>query len=99
MRVSILEALNAELCEAVTADPDAARYLERVAHESPLVTEDEGRHWLRLHSMARDFLLGQFDKLPVQERRACYERAAAWYADHELFQDAARHALAAGLGR
>lgn len=96
VRVSILEVLSADLCAAVTGNPEAARYLERVANESPMVTEGEGGGWLRLHSMARDFLLGQFDKLPAEERRACYERAAAWFADHGQFQDAARHALAAG---
>ena len=63
---------------------------------SPVVTQSEDRQWLKLHAMARDFLLGQFDKLPVEERRACYERAAAWYAAHEQYQEAARHAWAAG---
>ena len=60
------------------------------------MTEGEGRDWLRLHAMARDFLLGQFDRLPTEERRGCYERAAAWYADQGQYQEAARHALAAG---
>ena len=96
VRISILEAVNTEICEVVTGQADAALYLERLARESPLVTEGEGRDWLRLHSMARDFLLGQFDKLPAEERRVYYERAAAWFADHGQLQDAARHALAAG---
>jgi len=96
VRIAILEAVNAEICEAVTGQPEAATYLEHLARESPLVTVGEDRDWLRLHSMARDFLLGQFDKLPAEERRGHYERAAAWYADHGQLQDAARHALAAG---
>ncbi|HEX9208208.1 MAG TPA: LuxR C-terminal-related transcriptional regulator [Steroidobacteraceae bacterium] len=94
--IAILEVVNAEICQAVTGQQDAATYLERLARESPLVTLGEDRDWLRLHSMARDFLLGQFDKLPAEERRGYYERAAAWYADHGQLQDAARHALAAG---
>jgi LuxR family maltose regulon positive regulatory protein len=93
--ISILEAVNTEICEAVTGRAEAAMYLERLARESPLVTEGEGRDWLRLHAMARDFLLGQFDKLPAEERRVHYERAAAWFAGHGQLQDAARHALAA----
>jgi LuxR family transcriptional regulator, maltose regulon positive regulatory protein len=96
VRISILEVLRADLCEAVTGCPEAARYLANLAEESPIVTEGEGRDWLRLHAMARDFLLGQFDQLPAEERRACYERAAAWYAEHGQVQEAARHALAAG---
>jgi LuxR family maltose regulon positive regulatory protein len=94
--ISILEVVNPEICEAVTGRAEAGTYLERLARESPLVTEGEGRDWLRLHAMARDFLLGQFDKLPADERRVYYERAAAWFADHGQLQDAARHALAAG---
>ena len=94
--ISILEAVNAEVCQAVTGRPEAAAYLERFACESPLLTAGEGRNWLRLHSMARDFLLGQFDNLPANERRGYHERAATWYASRGHLKDAARHALAAG---
>jgi LuxR family maltose regulon positive regulatory protein len=96
VRISILETVNLDLCAAVTGCPEASRYLERLAEESPVVTEDEGRDWMRLHAMARDFLLGQFDRLPPEERNACYARAATWYADHGQFHEAARQALAAG---
>jgi len=95
-RISILDAVNADLCMAVTNCPEATAYLQKIAHESPIVTEGEGRDWWRIHAMARDFLLGQFDKLPADERRVCYGRAAAWYAAHGYLQEAARHALAAG---
>jgi LuxR family maltose regulon positive regulatory protein len=96
VRVSILEVLSVEVCTSVTGSADAPVYLERLSRESPIVTEGESRDWLRLHAMARDFLLGQFDKLPAEERRGCHERAAAWYAARGQLQDAARHALAAG---
>ena len=96
VRVSILESLNLEVCAAVSDLPDAAQLLEAVVRESPVVTEGEDGGWFRLHALARDFLLGQFDRLPVEERRGCYERAASWYAGHGLLQEAARHAWAAG---
>ena len=96
VRISILESMNADLCAAVTGYPDAARVIDAAALNSPVVTQSEDRQWIRLHAMARDFLLGHFDKLPVEERRGCYERAAAWYADHGQFEEAARHAWAAG---
>ncbi len=96
VRISILESMNADLCAAVTGYPDAARVIDAAALNSPVVTQSEDRQWIKLHAMARDFLLGHFDKLPVEERRGCYERAAAWYADHDQFQEAARHAWAAG---
>ncbi len=96
VRISILESMNVDLCAAVTGYPDAARVLDAAARNSPVVTQSEDRQWLKMHAMARDFLLGHFDKLPVEERRGCYERAAAWYAAHDQFQEAARHAWAAG---
>jgi LuxR family maltose regulon positive regulatory protein len=96
VRISILELFNAELCEAVTAQPGAAASIESLARESPVIAQGEDRAWFRLHALARDFLLGQFDRLPVEERRSCYERAAAWYAGNGQLQQAARHAWAAG---
>lgn len=96
VRIAILETVRADLCEAVTGCPESASYLQRLANDSPIVTEGEGRDWLRLHAMARDYLLGQFERLPAEERRSCYARAAAWYAKHGQLQEAARHALAAG---
>lgn len=96
VRIAILEAINAEVAEAVTQSKGAGKYIATFARESPIATESEDRQWLRLHSLARDFLLGQFDKLPPEERRGCHERAAAWYARHGQLQEAARHAFAAG---
>ena len=96
VRISILEQVNAGLCAAVTGVADSARILDELSRGSPVVLEDEDLDWFRLHSMARDFLLGQFDRLPVDERRSCYERAAAWFAERGQFQEAARHAWSAG---
>jgi len=96
VRVSILEVLNVDLCAGVAGDADAATYLQDVVQTSPVIIAGEDRDWVRLHAMARDFLLGQFDKLPAEERRTCHERAAEWYSRHGQLQDAARHALAAG---
>jgi LuxR family maltose regulon positive regulatory protein len=96
VRISILEAVTPDLSRAITGSPHASRYIQRLVAESPVVTEGEGIDTIRLHHLARDFLLGQFDRLPAEERSACYRRAATWYAEHGLLQEAAKHALAAG---
>jgi LuxR family maltose regulon positive regulatory protein len=96
VRISILETVTPELAVAVTGSPDASRYLQRLVAESAVVTVAEGLDSIRLHHLARDFLLGQFDRLPAEERDGCYRRAATWYAEHGLLKEAARHALAAG---
>jgi LuxR family maltose regulon positive regulatory protein len=95
-RIAILEVLDSRICAAITGHGDAGEVLARIANHSPVLTEAEDRDWMRMHALARDFLLGQFDKLPAAERRDCHRRAATWYVEHEQPQDAARHALAAG---
>lgn len=95
-RIAILDPLSAELCEAVTGDARAAEHLDWLARETPIVTRGERPDLLRLHPMARDFLLGRFEHLPRKERNALHVRAAHWFADHERFHEAANHALAAG---
>src|SRR6185503_12000063 len=50
----------------------------------------------RLHPLARDFLLGRFEQLPADERKALHMRAFEWFAARDRFHEAAGHALAAG---
>ena len=96
VRISILDSLAPDVCEAVTGNPMSAKYLANLAEDSPIVTADEDRAWMRLHTLARDFLAGQFEKLAEDERRSCHERAAAWYAERGQLHEAVRHAVAAG---
>jgi LuxR family maltose regulon positive regulatory protein len=96
VRVSMLESLDAGLCAAVTGHAESSGYLEALARDTPIMVSTGGHGWVRVHGMARDFLLGQFDRLPVATRREHHERAARWFADHGLHHEAARHAFAAG---
>jgi LuxR family maltose regulon positive regulatory protein len=94
-RVAILDHFNEALCELLTGAP-VTDLLERLARETPIMMAGERAGWFRLHPLARDFLLGRFEQMPAAERTALHARASAWYARHERFDDAARHALAAG---
>ncbi len=96
IRISILDSLTAEGCEAVTGNPRSASYLLSLAEDSPIMVADEERTRMSLHALARDFLLGQFDRLDPAEQRACHRRAAAWCESHAQIHEAARHAFAAG---
>src|SRR4249919_2357209 len=95
-RVAILDPLSVALCEAVTQDPQAGAHLEWLARETPMVMVGEHHDYVRLHPMARDFLLGRFEQLPREERDALHARAAQWFAAAERYHEAANHALAAG---
>jgi LuxR family maltose regulon positive regulatory protein len=96
VQVSILERLSVELCEALTHCGRAAEYLDRLMQETPFLSVAEHQHWMRLHPLARDFLLARFERLPAEERDVFHCRAYHWFARGERFHEAACHALAAG---
>jgi LuxR family maltose regulon positive regulatory protein len=95
-RIAILERIEPELCEAVTGNALAAAYIDRLQAETPIMIVAELRDWTRLHPLARDFLLGQIEKLPQAERQALHRRAVDWFMVRQRYHEAGRHALAAG---
>ena len=95
-RIAILDPLSRELCEATTGSPMAAAWLEQMMADTPIFTVTEAQGWMRLHALARDFLLGRFEQLPEAEKAQLHLHAAQWLAQRRFFPDAARHALAAG---
>jgi LuxR family maltose regulon positive regulatory protein len=95
VRSAILDHMNAELCEAVTGCADAASRLDHLILETPIMMVGEARDWIRLHPLARDFLLGRFEQLPRAEQAELHIRASRWLAEHDRFYEAAGHALAA----
>ncbi len=96
-RTSVLEYLNAGLCEAVTGAPDSAALLEQMAQSYLLVEplDGEGR-WLRYHQLLLDYLRGKLIQRLQLDPVELHRRAAQWFADHAMWTDAVRHALAAG---
>jgi len=96
VRCSMLESMTPDLCAAVTESAAASVYLEQLMRDTPIVTVGEGQGWIRLHTLARDFLLGQFASLPIAEQRTLHTRAASWFAEHQMLREAARHALEGG---
>ncbi|WP_201375892.1 hypothetical protein [Ktedonobacter robiniae] len=58
LRVSALSRLNADLCQAVTAEPTSQKLLETLERANLfLIPLDEERHWYRLHDLFREALL------------------------------------------
>ena len=93
---SILESMTPDLCAALTGDSGASLKLEQLMRDTPIVIVGEGQGWMRLHMLARDFLLGRFERLPAARQSELHARAADWYARHDLLREAARHALESG---
>lgn len=96
LQTSILERLNGALCDAVTGGTASQKTLETLERGNLFVVPlDDTRGWYRYHHLfagaLRNHLLSAHpDKVPALHQRAC-----DWYVQHDLPQDAIRHALAA----
>ncbi|MFL9959957.1 LuxR C-terminal-related transcriptional regulator [Paraburkholderia sediminicola] len=96
-RISIVDVLNEDLCEALTGAHDAKQRLMRLVRETPLFFGAQGRgKWFRMHSMARDALRKRLALIPASAQGELHNRAMHWLADHGMTELAARHALACG---
>jgi len=96
IRVSCVDVLHPDLCQAITGRIDSADMLQRLQDLTPIFLGGVDSDWLRIHSLARDFLKDRFEALPGDERRDAHERAARWLAERQMFEAAARQALQAG---
>jgi ATP/maltotriose-dependent transcriptional regulator MalT len=97
LETSVLERLSAELCDAVTGGTDSQTMLQDIERAGLfLVPLDEVRGWWRYHHLFADLLRARL--LAEQSGRvpALHRAAAAWCEEHDLADDAVRHALAAG---
>lgn len=96
VRIAILDHMNADVCEAVTSVASAGAFLAQLMVDTPILTVAGMQEWVRLHPLARDFLLSRFEQLPVAQRQDLHARASRWFAERDRFHEAACHALASG---
>ena len=96
IRISFVDALRPDLCQAITGRADAADLLQGLQDATPIFLGGVDSDWLRIHPLAREFLRDRFAAQPAEERRLAHERAARWLAEHQMFEAAARQALQAG---
>ena len=92
-KTAVLRQFCGSLCSAVTGQDDAARLLRQLSADNLFITplDDEGQ-WYRYHPLFADMLRADLDEAT---RHECHQRAAHWYAERQLMQDAVRNALAA----
>jgi LuxR family transcriptional regulator, maltose regulon positive regulatory protein len=97
LETSVLERLSGELCDAVTGRTGSQALLERVERAGLfLVPLDEVRCWWRYHHLFAGLLRARLQAERPARVAALHRAAAAWHQEHELADDAVRHALAAG---
>ena len=93
---SVLDRLSGELCDAVTGRTDSQAMLEQVERAGLfLVPLDEVREWWRYHHLFADLLRARLQMERPGRAEALHRAAAAWSDEHDLADEAVRHALAA----
>jgi LuxR family maltose regulon positive regulatory protein len=97
--IALLEMLHPSLCIALSGDEQAGLRLQELCVATPIFVESVDSEWVRIHPLAREFLLGRFASLPETRRLDLHERAASWLEAHEFLEQAARHYLLAGRTR
>jgi LuxR family maltose regulon positive regulatory protein len=97
LETSVLERLTGELCDAVTGRGGSQAMLEQVERAGLFVVPlDEVRGWWRYHHLFADLLRARLQAEQPGRVPELHRAAAAWCEEHDLADDAVRHALAAG---
>jgi LuxR family maltose regulon positive regulatory protein len=104
VNTSILEQLNAPLCDAMfTGDQVSSPnrpsevILDELEHANLFIIPlDHERSWYRYHPLFADLLRSHLQKHDAGQIPVLHTRASAWFEGQGLIADAIRHALAAG---
>jgi LuxR family transcriptional regulator, maltose regulon positive regulatory protein len=96
LKTSVLERMNAPLCDALTGRNDGQQMLERLERENLFVIAlDDERRWYRYHHLFANFLRSRLQRGQPERIRELHRRAAEWYEQNGWTSEAVRHALAA----
>jgi LuxR family maltose regulon positive regulatory protein len=96
LQTSILERLNADLCEAVSARKGGQAVLTTLyrANVFVIALDDQGQ-WFRYHHLFSDLLQARLPQVvPPEEILALHRRASMWYERNGYYSEAVHHALA-----
>ena len=96
LKTSIVETLNAPLCEALTDTGDGRAMLERLERENLFLVplDEEGRYY-RYHHLFAAFLRERLRRTHPDAVSALHRRAGLWYERDDCIAGAVEHALAA----
>jgi LuxR family transcriptional regulator, maltose regulon positive regulatory protein len=97
IKTSILERLNAALCEAVTGRQDGQAVLMALQRANLFVIPlDEESRWFRYHHLFADLLQAHLRQMmPADAVADLHTRASQWFERNEFVVEAVNHALAA----
>ena len=97
LRIAILDRFSASLCQAVTGLRSSRHFLDTMeTRQILLMPLDQEKHWYRYHPLLGGHLCQRLEAELGDEIPKLHRRAYRWYASHQLWTDAVRHAIAAG---
>jgi LuxR family maltose regulon positive regulatory protein len=97
LETSVLDRLSGDLCDAVTGRTRSQAMLQDIERAGLfLVPLDEVRGWWRYHRLFADLLRARLQAEQPERVQGLHQAAAAWCDEHDLADDAVRHALASG---
>jgi LuxR family transcriptional regulator, maltose regulon positive regulatory protein len=96
LRTSVLERLTGPLVDCMTGRDDGWAMLERLEHANLFLTAiDSERCWFRYHPLFAAYLRERLGRLAEPGTvRELHRKAAHWFFEAGLLQDAVRHAQA-----
>ncbi len=95
LHTSVLERMNAEVCQALTGEPASQQMLESLERANLfLIPLDEERRWYRFHTLFREVLLARLQATQPEQVARLHREAALWYQQQEWLHEAIPHALA-----
>ncbi|MCA9913981.1 MAG: helix-turn-helix transcriptional regulator, partial [Anaerolineae bacterium] len=96
LQTSILDRLNADLCDAVTEQSGSQAILEQLERRNLFVVSlDQSREWFRYHHLFADVLQARLKREAPEIFTSIHQRASRWYEEHASMPDAIRHAFLA----
>ena len=97
LETSVLDRFTADTCDAVRAAGDSAERLEALARSNLFLVALDGRgEWYRYHHLFRELLLAELATTDSEAPAALHRRAAAWFGEHDLLEEALKHTEATG---
>ena len=96
-RTAVLERMSGPLCEAVLDVRGSAATLTDLAQSNLLLVPlDRRGEWYRYHHLFRDMLLAELQRLEPELIPVLRRRAAGWYVQNGLPEEALEYSIAAG---
>lgn len=94
---SILDRLNASLCEAVTGYADSQQMLDTLERANLfLLPLDLERNWYRYHNLFAGLLQKRLIETSPEEVSSLHRKASKWYLQHDEISLGIQHALKSG---